>query len=188
MVSSLPTGVCRRQCIETPRGANSRPTIPSMAKRKAQDKQDRVIENRKARHRYSIGDTLEVGIALAGTEVKALRDGQVSLGEGFIRVTETPLGLWLHGVNIGEYAPAGGKGHKPVRIRRLLAHKREIVRLGKQADEKGVTIVPLKLYFKEGWAKLLIGVGRGKTQSDKREDLKQRDSDREIQRALSKRV
>jgi SsrA-binding protein len=158
----------------------ARPKVPYGA--------DRVIENRKARHRYTIGDTLEVGIALAGTEVKAVRDGQVSLGEGFVRVTSSPLGLWLHGVNIGEYAPAGPRGHKPVRIRKLLAHSREIVRLGKQAEEKGVTIVPLKLYFKEGWAKVLIGVGRGKSQSDKREDLKTKDANREIQRALSKRV
>ncbi len=146
------------------------------------------MENRKARYRYAIGETLEVGIMLGGTEVKALRDGQVSLGEGFVRAEETPLGLWLYNVNIGEYAPAGSRGHKPVRVRKLLAHKREIIRLAKASDVKGATIVPLKLYFKDGWAKLLIGVGHGKSRVDKREDLKARDAGREIQRAMSKRV
>ncbi len=159
-----------------------------MAKGKRPTSNDRVMENRKARYRYAIGETLEVGIALGGTEVKALRDGQVSLGEGFIRASEAPLGLWLYGVNIGEYAPAGSQGHKPVRVRKLLAHKREILRLAKVTDEKGVTIVPLKLYFKDGWAKLLIGVGHGKSRTDKREDLKKRDATREIQRAMSKRM
>ncbi len=159
-----------------------------MAKRKSKESTDRVMENRKARHRYSVGETLEVGMVLAGTEVKALRDGQVSLGEGFVRATAEPLGLWLYGVNIGVYAPAGAKGHRPVRPRKLLAHKREILRLAKTSEERGVTIVPLKLYFSDGWAKLLIGVGRGKSRSDKREDLKAQDAKREIDRAMSKRV
>lgn len=146
------------------------------------------IENRKARYDYAIGDTLEVGIALHGTEVKAVRDGKISLAEGYVRAEESPPGLYLHSVNIGEYAPAGALQHAATRTRKLLAHKREILKLVRQVDQKGVTIVPLKLYFKDGWAKLLIGVGKGKAAHDKRHAIGERDAKRDIDRAMSKRM
>ena len=147
-----------------------------------------VIENRRARHDYHIGETLEVGIVLLGSEVKAVRDSNVSIGEGYVTATEEPLGLALHSVNIGPYGPAGPLAHPPVRVRELLAHKREIRKLAKAVAQKGATIVPLKMYFKDGFAKVLIGVGVGKSNYDKRESIAQRESDRDIQRAMSKRM
>jgi SsrA-binding protein len=157
-----------------------------MAKKRT-SREDRTIENRRARFDYLIGDTLEVGISLTGTEVKSVRDGKVSLAEGYVRVQEDPPALFLHGVNIAEYPPAGGVQHNPTRERRLLAHKREIRKLIKEVGAKGVTVVPLKMYFKGGWAKLLIGVGRGKGKSDKRQAIAERESKREIDRAMSRR-
>ncbi|MCA9290066.1 MAG: SsrA-binding protein SmpB [Phycisphaerales bacterium] len=144
-----------------------------------------TIENRKARHNYLIVDTLECGIKLLGTEVKSVRDGQASLGEGFVRAAADPWTLTLHGVHIAEYPPAAGHNHDPVRARVLLAHGREIRKLLIRLREKGTTLVPLKLYFKGGRAKLLIGFARGKSRSDKRQDLAKRDAQREIDRALS---
>ncbi|TVQ62568.1 MAG: SsrA-binding protein SmpB [Phycisphaerales bacterium] len=147
-----------------------------------------VIENRKARHAYEITETLEVGIKLHGSEVKAVRSGLISLGEGYVSATEIPPTLTLHSVNIGEYQPAGALMHAAVRQRTLLAHKREIVKLARQMQTKGVTIVPLKLYFKNGYAKLLIGLGTGKTSFDKRESIKEREHERDIARAMSRRA
>jgi SsrA-binding protein len=146
-----------------------------------------VIENRKARHDYAIGETLECGIVLTGSEIKVVREGKVSLTEGFCRVTELPPTLTLHQVNIGEYRPAGALGHKPVRSRSLLAHKGEITRFARRMT-KGMTIVPLKMYFKGPWAKVLIGIGTGKKAHDKRESMKLKDAKREMQRAMSRRV
>jgi SsrA-binding protein len=159
-----------------------------MAKKKKPISNEPEIENRKARHEYSIEETLEVGIRLAGTEVKAVRAGRISLGEAYVRAEMTPLSLTLHSAHIGEYAPAGANQHAAVRQRTLLAHKREIAKLARLSAVKGVTIVPLKLYFKNGYAKLLVGIGKGKGKSDKRQDLKQREAQRDIDRAMSKRV
>ncbi|USN98517.1 MAG: SsrA-binding protein SmpB [Phycisphaeraceae bacterium] len=145
-----------------------------------------TIENRRARHDYFISDTLEVGIRLVGTEVKAVRDGKASLKEGYVSVENGQL--TLHNVNIGEYPPAGQLQHAMVRRRRLLAHRREIKRLARQVEQKGVTLVPLKLYFKDSWAKLLIGLGTGKAQHDKRQSIKERDMERDIRRAMSRRA
>lgn len=152
-----------------------------------------VIENRKARHRFVILETLEVGIKLVGTEVRSVRAGKCSLGEGYVRAETDPwLSLTLHGVHIDHYAPAGASGsgrqHAAARSRTLLAHKREIRKLATATREKGMTIVPLKLYFKHGFAKLLIGVGRGKRQYDKRQDIRKREQQRDIRRAMSKRA
>jgi SsrA-binding protein len=162
---------------------------------KNQDKpntNERVIENRKARHDYAILDSLECGIILRGSEVKSVRAGAVSLGEGWVKAEGSPPSLLLYGVNIAEYGPAGPIGgagqHKPTRGRALLAHKREIVKLARQSEEKGLTIVPLKMYFKNGYAKVLIGVARGKTSHDKRESIKEREHARDIQRATSRRA
>jgi len=164
-----------------------------MSKKPSKSRDDEpVIENRKARFHYHIGETLEVGIILRGTEVKSVRDGKVSLAEGYVRVQHEPPRLFLHSVNIDHYAPAGPltgkKQHALARTRELLAHTREIRKLSKAVDVKGMTIVPLKLYFKNGYAKLLIGVAQGKTQSDKRQTIAKRETDREISRAVSKRL
>lgn len=147
-----------------------------------------VIENRRARHEYAITDTLEVGIQLQGSEVKSVREGNVSLQEGFVTVDGEPPQLTLRQVSIGEYGPAGNLQHKLDRTRRLLAHRREITRLAKQLDTKGVTIVPLKLYFKESWAKVLIGIGTGKRSYDKRESIKEREVQRDLLRAMSRKA
>ncbi len=156
--------------------------------RKKKKHEPKTIENRKARFDYAIEDTLEVGIMLEGTEVKAIRDGNISLAEGYVRVQETPPALYLHSINIGEYGPAGGRGHNALRTRKLLAHKREIQKLLRQVAQKGMTVVPLKLYFKNGYAKLLIGVGKGKRASDKRQSIATREAKRDVDRAMSRRM
>jgi SsrA-binding protein len=145
------------------------------------------IENRRARHDYVIEETLECGVKLAGTEVKSIRQGQVSLGEGYVRATEEPPSLTLHGVHVGEYPPAGQhRQHDAIRARPLLAHKREIRRLAIKSRERGVTIVPLKMYFVNGRVKLLVGLGRGKRRADKREDIVKRDAQRDMDRAMTR--
>lgn len=161
-----------------------------MSKSGARNKaaQERTIENRKARFDYHILDTLEVGIVLTGPEVKSVREGKVSLAEGYVRAAAEPPDLSLYGVNIAEYAPAGAHQSSPTRTRRLLAHKKEILKLAKESAVKGMTIVPLKLYFKNGYAKILVGVAQGKTRGDKRATIAKRESDRDINRAMSKRI
>jgi SsrA-binding protein len=156
-----------------------------MAKPKAAPEPE--IHNRKARHDYTISDTLECGIKLTGTEVKAIRAGRASIAEGYVRAEEDPPTLTLFSAHIDEYPPAGAAAqHAPTRSRPLLAHKREIRKLARAAAEKGVTLVPLKMYFKEGRIKLLVGVGKGKKQHDKRSDIKKRDAQRDIERALAR--
>lgn len=146
-----------------------------------------IAENRKARHDYHIGETLEVGIILRGSEVKSVRDHKVSLTEGWVLARGHPLELSLMAVNIGEFGPAGALGHKPVRPRGLLAKKSEIRRLAKAMEVKGATIVPLKMYFKNGYAKVLIGVAKGKAEHDKRDTIAKRDAKRDMDRAMSRR-
>jgi len=147
------------------------------------------IINRKARRDYHITDTLECGLVLVGSEVKTVRDGRVSIAEGFARVDEKTGEMWLHNIHISEYGPAAGSvdAHSPIRKRKLLAHSRQIRKLANETRPKGVTIVPLKLYFKDGWAKVLIGVGHGKRKADVREDSKKRDAQRAIDRAMTRR-
>lgn len=159
-----------------------------MARKKKDKNEAPTIENRRARHDYHISDTLETGVMLEGSEVKSVRAGKVSLAEGYVRVQENPPGLFLHGINIGEYGPAGPRGHAPVRTRKLLAHKREIAKLARQVDQKGMTIVPLKMYFKDGYAKLLIGLAMGKSAHDKRQSIGEREAKRDIARAMSRRT
>ncbi len=159
-----------------------------MASTKTKQSSEAKIENRKARYQYHIQDTLECGIKLIGTEVRSVRNGQVSLAEGYIRATEVPPTLTLHGVHIAEYAPAGPRQHNPTRVRTLLAHRREIRKLADKTREKGVTILPLKMYFLHGRAKLLIGIARGKRRADKRDDLAKRQAKRDIDRAMSQRL
>jgi len=145
-----------------------------------------ISENRKARHRYEVLDSLECGLALTGSEVKSLREGKVSLDEAYARVRGTEV--WLVGCDIPEYKQATLWNHEPKRPRKLLLHRREIDRFASQAHEKGLTLVPLRLYFNErGKAKLLLGLGRGRKMHDKREALKKSDSQREMARAVRKR-
>lgn len=146
-----------------------------------------IAENRKARHDYHIGETLEVGIILRGSEVKSVRDHKVSLTEGWVLAKSEPMELSLMSVNIGEFGPAGAMGHKPVRPRGLLAKRSEIRRLAKATEVKGSTIVPLKMYFKNGYAKVLIGVAKGKAEHDKRQAISERESKRDMDRAMSRR-
>lgn len=152
------------------------------------DNHEPTIENRRARHDYFIEDTLECGLKLTGTEIKSVRNGQVSLAEGYVRAVADPPSLTLHGVHIAEYPPAGpARQHNPVRERVLLAHKREIRKLADKTREKGTTLVPLKLYFVRGRAKLLVGLGRGKQKADKRHAIAEREHKRDMDRAMSRR-
>ena len=142
--------------------------------------------NRKAKHEYDILETLEVGIVLEGTEVKALRDGDCSIAEGYVLVRDEPPAITLHGVMIGPYPPAGALQHVTTRHRQLIAHKREIRKLARDVDQKGVTIVPLKLHFVGSFAKLVIGVARGRQHQDKRRAIAERQIKRDLDRAMSK--
>jgi SsrA-binding protein len=158
----------------------------SKASAKAPQRELRVIsENRKARFEYEILETLECGIMLAGSEVKSLRSGKLSLEEAYARVKDGDL--WLIGADIPEYPQATIFNHKPKRPRKLLVHKAEFRKFGERAKEKGLTLVPLKFYFNErGLAKVLLGLGRGKKLHDKRETLKKADAKRDIARAMRK--
>ena len=152
----------------------------------AADKNERVIaDNRKARHNYHVLDTLECGIVLDGSEVKSLRAGGLSLDEAYGRVEGDEV--WLVGANIAEYSYSHDLNHVPKRRRKLLMHRREIRKFAGQAFEKGLTLVPLKMYFKQGRAKVLMGICRGKQKHDKREAMKERDSRRDMDRALRRR-
>jgi SsrA-binding protein len=152
----------------------------------ADDKNERVIaDNRKARHEYHVLDSLECGIALVGSEVKSLRAGGLSLDEAYARVEGEEV--WLVGANIAEYVFSHALNHVPKRRRKLLMHRREIRKFAGQAFEKGLTLVPLKLYFKAGRAKVLLGICKGKQKHDKRDAMKKRDSQRDIDRAMRRR-
>ncbi len=147
-----------------------------------------VVENRKARFDYAVSDTLECGLKLVGTEVKSLRQGQASLGEGWVQAQVDPPQLTLLNVTIAEYPPAGAnRQHEPNRPRRLLAHAREIVKFATEAKAKGATLVPLKIYWVKGRAKILIGIGLGKKQHDKRQDIAKREDQRDMDRAVRRR-
>jgi SsrA-binding protein len=141
-----------------------------------------VASNRRARFEYQIHDILEAGLVLFGTEIKSIRAGQVSLDEGFVIIERGEA--WLINVHIAAYNPAGRQSHEPRRKRKLLLHRREIARLQSRVQEKGYTLVPIRLYLKDGRAKVEIAVAKGKKLWDKRETISKRDSDRQIQRAL----
>jgi SsrA-binding protein len=141
-----------------------------------------VASNRYASHRFNLLERFECGIVLAGTEVKSLRNGSVQLREGFATIRGGEL--WLRGVHIPPYAPASRDNHEPERERKLLLHRREINRLAARAAERGLTIVPTRIYFSGSRAKVEIALARGKDVHDKRETLRRRDSQREIERGL----
>ncbi len=144
-----------------------------------------VTVNRKAGFDYHILRTLEAGLSLTGTEIKSIRDGRVSIREAYVR----PRGdeVWLVGAHIAQYPPAGRMQHDPTRSRRLLLHKKEIRELALEVETAGVTIIPMRLYLKDGKAKLEIGLGRGKKKYDKREAIAKRDAERAMQRAVRRR-
>jgi SsrA-binding protein len=147
---------------------------------------ERVIAvNRRARFEYDILDSLECGLALVGSEVKSLRTGRVSLEEAYGRVRDGEV--WLVGCDIPEYKEASQFNHPPRRPRKLLLHRREIKRFAGRAYEKGLTLVPLRLYFKRGKAKVLLAICRGRKLHDKREALKKEDVRRDIARAMRRR-
>ena len=141
------------------------------------------VRNRKARHRFEVLERLECGLALTGTEVKSLRAGQASLEEAYARITRGEA--WLQGLHIAPYSHGHGRNHDPLRPRKLLLHRREIDRLGPKVNLKGLTLVPLEIYFNpRGLAKVELALVRGKAQRDKRQSLKEREHKREIDRAL----
>jgi SsrA-binding protein len=144
-----------------------------------------VISNRRARHEYHILERLEAGLALTGTEVKSLRDGKGVLRDAF--ATERGGELWLVGATIEHYAQGNRENHEIARDRRLLLHRKEIDRLAARIAEKGLTVVPLRIYFKNGRAKVELGLARGKEGVDKRQAIADRDVQREIQRELKAR-
>ena len=147
--------------------------------------QKTIAENRKARHKFSVLETMECGIALVGSEVKSLREGRLSLDESYGRVRNGEV--WLVGSDIAEYVQANRMNHAAKRPRKLLLHRSEISKFAGQAHEKGLTLVPLKMYFKQGRAKVLLGLCRGKKIHDKREAMKKADTQREISRTMRNR-
>ena len=144
-----------------------------------------VATNRKATHDYSIEDRFEAGIVLLGTEIKSIRAGQANLREGYVQIRGEEL--WLINTHIAPYDPAGRQGHDPLRSRKLLLHRKEIARLLGRVQEKGYTIIPLKIYLKNRRAKVEIALARGKRQYDKREAIAKREAGRQIERALKER-
>jgi len=141
-----------------------------------------VANNRKARHDYNILETYEAGISLTGTEIKSVRASKMNIKDGFVQSHNGEL--WLENVNIGIYNQGNQFNHDPLRNRKLLLHKKEIRKITASVQEKGITVVPLKVYLKHGFAKVLIGVAEGKRQYDKRETIKKRDQEREIRRVM----
>jgi SsrA-binding protein len=144
-----------------------------------------IATNRKARHQYQFHDTYEAGLVLMGSEIKSIRAGRVSLQEGFVVFEGNEA--WLVNVHIAQYHPASRQNHEPRRRRKLLLHRREIDRLQSRVQEKGFTIVPTKLYLRNGRAKVEIALARGKKTHDKRQTLAERDSKRQIDRAIKER-
>jgi SsrA-binding protein len=145
-----------------------------------------IASNRKARHDYSILDVFEAGISLTGTEVKSLRAGRASLVDAFAQ--EKDGEIFLYGMHVPEYAQGTWTNHEPRRTRKLLLTRHEITRLIGKLKESGLTLVPLSLYFSDGWAKVELGLARGKKSYDKRQDLAKRDANREIARAAGRRA
>ena len=141
-----------------------------------------VASNRYASYRFELLERIECGIALQGTEVKALREGGAQLKDGYALIRDGEL--YLHNVHIPPYGPAARANHEPERDRRLLAHRRQIDKLAAQVKEKGLTLVPTRIYFSDGRAKVEIAVAKGKDQFDKRQSLKERETKREMDRAL----
>ncbi|MBM7713911.1 SsrA-binding protein SmpB [Siminovitchia sp. FSL H7-0308] len=144
-----------------------------------------VAQNRKANHDYFIEDTYEAGIVLKGTEIKSIRAGRVNLKDAYARIQNGEV--FLHNMHISPYEQGNRYNHDPLRTRKLLLHRKQINKLIGETKEQGYTLVPLKLYLKNGFAKILIGLGKGKKQYDKREDLRRKEAKRDIERAFRER-
>jgi SsrA-binding protein len=144
-----------------------------------------IADNRRARHDYELLERLEAGLALTGTEVKSLREGRVQLGQAYVDIREGEA--WLVGASIAEYAQGNIANHQPDRERKLLLHRRELDSLYGKVREKGLTLVPTRMYFKDGRVKLEIALARGRERADKRRELAERDARRQIERALKSR-
>lgn len=141
-----------------------------------------IAQNKKARHDYSILETIEAGVVLQGTEIKSVRDSLINLKDGFVRIRNGEA--YLYNVHISPYDQGNIFNHDPLRTRKLLLHKKQIQKLANEAKNPGTTIVPLKVYIKDGFAKVLIGLAKGKREYDKRETLKRKDQERQISRVL----
>jgi SsrA-binding protein len=144
-----------------------------------------IASNRRARHDYTIEETIEAGLVLTGTEVKSLRAGRATLTDGYAQVSDGEV--WLYGVHIPQYPMGTWTNHEPRQTRKLLLHRKEIDRLSRSLEQGGRTLIPLSLYFSDGKAKVEIALARGKRQYDKRQDLARRDAAREVERALRQR-
>lgn len=153
-----------------------------MAKKKAKVPDNNIAVNRKARHNYAVEDSLEAGIMLTGTEVKSLRNGQGNIAESYAIIKNNEI--YLMNTHISEYANGGYTNHEPTRLRKLLLHKRQIVKLIKEKEQMGKTLIPLKLYWKQGKVKVELGVCKGKKGHDKRADSKNQDWKRQQARLL----
>jgi SsrA-binding protein len=152
---------------------------------KAPDGERTVASNRKARHDYEILETYECGIALTGDEVKSLREGRASLTEAYARVRDGEV--WLEGMHVPPYEQGDKRAHLPIRPRKLLMHRREIDHLFTKQQELRLSLIPMRVYFTHGMAKVEIGLGRGKRQFEKRQSIAKRDQEREIQQATGRR-
>jgi SsrA-binding protein len=144
-----------------------------------------VCQNRKAYHDYSIEETVEAGMSLAGTEVKSLREGKANLKDSYVLIKN--MEAFLLNCHISPYSHGNIMNHDPVRTRKLLLHKKEIVRLQGKIAQKGYTLLPLKIYFKEGRAKVEVGLAKGKREYEKRETIKEKEANREIEKAMKSR-
>ena len=156
-----------------------------MSQQKDKKEEHNIVVNRKARHDYEILETYETGIALVGTEVKALRVGKANLKDSYAALKNEEV--WLYGVHISPYSHGNIFNHSPERDRKLLLHRREIRRLIGKTKETGLTLVPLRMYFKRGKAKVELGLARGKKQYDKREAIAKRDVERDVKREMRSR-
>lgn len=156
-----------------------------MARTAREEAQKSIAENRKAFHDYHILETFEAGIVLVGTEVKAIREGHANLRDSFARVEDGEV--WLYNVHINPYSHRGYADHEPTRRRKLLLHRQEIRKLIGKTVEKGLTLVPTRLYFKSGHVKVALALARGKQAHDKRETIKRREADRETRAAVKER-
>ena len=145
-----------------------------------------VAVNRRARHQYAIEETLEAGLALTGTEIKSIRAGRVNLAEAYARIERGEA--WLIGAHIAPYEQGNRNNHEPTRTRKLLLHRDQIAELMGRTQAKGFTLVPLKLYIRNGMAKLELGIGRGKKAYDKRRTIAERDARRDLERSTKERV
>jgi SsrA-binding protein len=153
-----------------------------MARKKRKAAPGDIATNRQASYRYHLLEKWEAGLALQGTEVKSLREGAVQLKDAYASLRDGEV--WLHNMHIAPYAPAARDNHDPERPRKLLLHRREIERLIGRAQEKGLTMVPTRVYFRGPWAKVEVALARGKDFADKRRAIKEREQKREIERAL----